>query len=86
MSDPPPTYSDAQASPTPAPIHLQVGDKVLDQPFVNSAQLKRHLNLLDAFYNLRKDVEGGARLSVPWIEPLDADQRWAWFVTLAVER
>lgn len=92
MSDtPPPSYPDAQATTAkPAapeiPASFQVGDKTLPEPFVNTAQLKLHLSLLDAFYNLRWTVEQGTRLNVPWIEPLKADQRWAWFVTLAVER
>lgn len=91
---PPPSYSDTQATASTTnrslpeiPPRYQVGPKVLSEPFVNSRQLKAHLSLLHAFFNLRKTVEQGTRLqNVPWIEPLNAEQKWAWFVTLAVER
>lgn len=55
--------------------------------FVNVAQLKTHLRLLGAFHDLRSMVEAGEDVRIPaQVRDFEADQRWGWFVNLAVER
>ena len=51
-------------------------------PFVDCAQLKGHLALLNSFALLRSQIDGLSASAV--LE--DKDRRWAWFVSLAVER
>ena len=51
-------------------------------PLVDSAQLKGHLALLHSFALLRSQIDG---LSASVVLE-DKDRRWAWFVSLAVER
>ena len=48
-------------------------------PLVDCAQLKGHLALLHSFALLRSRIEELVLLE-------DKDRRWAWFVSLAVER
>ncbi|KAJ6465113.1 hypothetical protein C8R47DRAFT_991660 [Mycena vitilis] len=56
------------------------------KPFVNAAQIKDHLALLNAFAELKLSVEGMTDDSaIPYL-PSDKEARWAWFTGLAVER
>jgi len=63
------------------PESFNIGN-VPTPPFVDSAQLKGHLALLHSFARLRSQMyELSASVVVE-----DKDRRWAWFVSLAVER
>jgi hypothetical protein len=65
----------------PSPSQLPQG------PVISFEHVKRHLVLLHAFHEQRKNVEELDRsLLEPDIAALDRTQRWALFVTRAVER
>ena len=74
---PPPTYK--------APTQFNIGLLRTSKPLVNLSQVKGHLALLHAFTELKKQVEGLEETAVPHM-PVDPERRWAWFVSLAVER
>jgi hypothetical protein len=74
---PPPSYT----APTP---EFGIGFQRISEPLVNISQVKGHLVLLNAFAELKKQVEGLQEL-IPHM-PDDLEKRWAWFVALAVER
>ena len=77
--DAPPAYE--------APKSFTIGSKTLTQPVVRVGELKAHLSLLRAFKNLRTLVEDGQITQWPEVvRVLDPEQRWAWFVGLAVDR
>lgn len=90
---PPPLYTsqptNEDAPPSYAfPETFRIGFKRTSAPLVDSAQLKGHLALLDAFVELRKLVDGfgeDVKSAIPQM-PDDVERRWAWFVGLAVER
>lgn len=74
---PPPSYS--------APTQFVIGKSTTDAPLVGIQEIKRHLDLMRAFAELKNAVdavESDTTLTVP----LDKQQRWAWFVGCAVER
>jgi hypothetical protein len=91
---PPPVYAarpplnpvvDNHPAPAPPqytfPETFNIGTK-RTPPLVDSAQLKGHLALLHSFALLRSQIDelsGNVVLE-------DKDRRWAWFVSLAVER
>jgi len=103
--DAPPSYEprpSASESP-PAyifPATLTIGSHRINDPLVNTAQLKGHLSLLGAFYTLRVRVESiggdssgndnlGADKFPTLFDKVTAEareRRWALFVGLAVER
>ena len=66
------------------PKRFKVGRVFTDGLLVDIEQIKGHLALLNAFSNLKAQVEG----LIPGIKdmPIDREKRWAWFVGLAVER
>jgi hypothetical protein len=70
---PPPDYT--------FPVSFNVG-KRRAVPFVDSAQLRGHLSLLRSFAMLRSQIDEASENLL--LE--DKDRRWAWFVSLAVER
>ncbi|KDQ53342.1 hypothetical protein JAAARDRAFT_161844 [Jaapia argillacea MUCL 33604] len=86
MTDQPPTY--VRAEPPPPvytfPQTFLIGSKATLQPLVQPEQLKFHLRLLQAFWDLRVAVEE-RQWEVPHL-PAEKELRWAWFVHLAVER
>ena len=73
---------------TPAlPPPYVVGTQHAQQPLVSPEQVKGHIRLLRAFYNLRITVEDGKDRRIPgYAVKMDKDARWRWFVHLAVER
>ena len=74
---PPPTYT--------APTQFTIGSKLTPEPLVNISQIKAHLALLHAFAEFKKEVEGLKEGTIPQM-PADLERRWAWFVSLAVQR
>jgi hypothetical protein len=59
----------------------------MESQLVTPQQLKGHLALLRAFHALRQTVQAGNDYRFPAdVRLLDADRRWTWFVSLAVER
>ncbi|TFY50729.1 hypothetical protein EVG20_g11361 [Dentipellis fragilis] len=83
-SNPPP-----QVDPRPVglPTVFRIGSQTLEEPIVQPKHVKCHLNLLRAFHELREKVEAGTDTRIPpSVRPMEKDQRWAWFVGLAVER
>ncbi|KAI0791997.1 hypothetical protein C8Q75DRAFT_805043 [Abortiporus biennis] len=99
---PPPAYREAGnefklplANETPlpptyiAPSSYQIGLNILPKPLVSTEELKAHLALLRAFKLLRETVKERTAFELglpPAAHALEKDQRWAWFVGLAVER
>lgn len=75
---PPPTYS--------PPSAYHIGSHTLANPLVNVDQLKAHLGLLKALYDLRQAVEAGDDRFPELVRTMGPEQRWGWFVSLAVER
>ena len=83
-----------QSTPPPhlEQICLPVGGKVPKEPFVTIPQLKAHLGLLKAFRELKNRVtyleaNQDVRDKVPLLaQELGPQQRWTWFLELALER
>lgn len=66
---------------------FKIGSNKLEEPLVKPEQIIAHLRLLEAFRDLRKKVEGTYDPRFPVLAlSLDPKERWAWFVSLAVER
>jgi hypothetical protein len=66
---------------------FHVGLRELQDSLVQIKHLKLHLCFLGALHDLRRRVESAADASwSPQIRELDGEQRWSWFVNLAVER
>ena len=98
MNDAPPAYSpkgapssSSTADPPPyaPPRTYTVGTHTLAAPLVQPRELRAHLALLRAFAGLRATVARGAFEFAFWpalVDELDAAQRWAWVVGLAVDR
>lgn len=92
---PPPSYPannhGAQSYSSPPaytfPQLFRIGHKQTSGPLVTAAALHSHLGLLRHFWNLRQAVESGqdARIPAFALAP-EPGLRWAWFVTLAVDR
>jgi hypothetical protein len=74
---PPPTYT--------APTRFSIGSHLTPEPLVNISQIKAHLALLHSFAEFKKEVEGLLEGTIPHM-PADLERRWAWFVSLAVQR
>jgi len=73
-------------------IRIPVGRRVPKKPFVSISQLKAHLGLLKAFRELKNrvtDLEANqdVRDKLPSLaRMLEPQQRWIWFLELALER
>ena len=68
-------------------LTFHVGLRELQDSLVQIKHLKIHLCFLGALQDLRRRVESVADASwPPLIRELDAERRWLWFVTLAIER
>ncbi|KAK0439257.1 uncharacterized protein EV420DRAFT_1178806 [Desarmillaria tabescens] len=70
------------------PFKISIGGRLVPEPFLTVPQLKGHLALLRCFAELKNKVENMAeaeQTSYPQV-PADKEQRWNWFVALAVER
>jgi hypothetical protein len=68
-------------------LTFHVGLHELRDPLVQVKHIKLHLCFLDALCDLRRRVE--SLNDTPWcplVTELDGEQRWSWFVNLAVER
>jgi hypothetical protein len=101
-SQPPPPYSESPVPVTLCNIEqplasssrscdttltFHIGLHELRNPLVQVKHLKLHLYFLGALHDLRRRVESPN--DTPWsplISVLDGEQRWSWFVNLAVER
>ncbi|GJE98082.1 hypothetical protein PsYK624_143040 [Phanerochaete sordida] len=81
-----PAHDDAPPPYRP-PTSYSVGEHTLPNPLVSPEELRAHLCLLRAFRDLRTVVEGGQIGEWPaMVRAWTPEQRWAWFVGLAVER
>ena len=73
-------------------VRLPVGGKIPKESFVTVPQLKTHLGLLRAFGELKDQVvDLGANHDVrdklpPIAQELEPQERWTWFLELALER
>ncbi|KAI9513159.1 hypothetical protein F5148DRAFT_1156507 [Russula earlei] len=68
-------------------LTFRIGLHELQDPLVQTKHLRLHLLFLGALHDLRRKVESVD--DGPWpplIGELDGEQRWSWFVNLAVER
>ena len=89
---PTPSYSPEQPSasssrPQTDSLTFPVGLHELHDPLVQVKHLKLHILFLGALHDLRRRVESINEASwPPLISELDGEQRWSWFVNLAVER
>jgi hypothetical protein len=88
----PPAYTTADnttdnpGQPTyTAPTTFSIGSQLIPEPLVNIAQIKAHLALLHAFAEFKREVEGLQEGTIPQM-PADLKRKWAWFVSLAVQR
>ena len=69
------------------PSTFRVGLRDLRDPLVQIKHLKLHLHFLGALHDLKRRVESSSAGSLPPLtSELDGEQRWSWFVNLAVER
>jgi hypothetical protein len=69
------------------PLTFRVGLRDLHDPLVQIKHLRLHLLFLGALHDLRRRVEAPNEVSwPPLVAELDGEQRWSWFVNLAVER
>ncbi|KAJ7042053.1 hypothetical protein C8F04DRAFT_1078148 [Mycena alexandri] len=88
--DPPSIDVPARATEAPPaysfPERFTIGSGRTTEPFVNASQLKDHLALLHAFAELKLSAEAmGTDLGIPHL-PTEKEERWVFFVGLAVER
>ena len=67
-------------------LTFHVGLRDLQDSLVQIKHLKLHLCFLGALHDLRRRVEAANASWPPLIRELDGEQRWSWFVNLAVER
>jgi hypothetical protein len=80
-----PFASSSHTRDTPSPFRVGLHD--LRDPLVQIKHLKLHLLFLSALHDLRQRVESSNEGSLPpMICELGGEQRWSWFVNLAVER
>jgi len=76
----------------PEEVCISVGGKVPPLPFVTTTQLRAHLGLLRAFRELKErvtDLEANqdVRNKLPSLaQELGPQDRWTWFLELALER
>ena len=89
LDGPPPEYSARDELPPDysATSKFTIAGETFRTPLVQVSHLKAHLNFLRAIRDLKFVIEGGqdSRIPVDALK-LEASQRWAWFVGLAVER
>lgn len=79
----------AENVPSPSyspPARYAIGKHRLAQSLVSLEDVKTHLALLAAFYGLQQKVEAGHPGFPGLANEMSAEQRWGWFVALAVER
>lgn len=81
----PPSYTEGKIGVDNSNRTYTIGNSKLTASLVPLEHLKAHLRLLRAFKNLRTQVDNADNLPDA-TGILEASQRWAWFVTLAVER
>lgn len=75
-------------APYTFPETFSIGHKQTTGPLVTPSQLKGHLGLMRQFWDLRQKVESAnqdSRLPA-FTTRMDSELRWAYFVTLAVDR
>ena len=77
LGPPQPTYK--------ALTQFSIGSQLTPEPLLNISQIKAHLALLHSFAEFRKEVEGLLEGTISHM-PTDLERRWAWFVSLAVQR
>jgi hypothetical protein len=84
-----PEKSTSEASPPPEyalQSKFEIGYKAPPKPFVTATELQVHLDLLRAFKELRVKIELYPNDLPEDIQKLSREERWWWFVALAVER
>ncbi|KAH8986680.1 hypothetical protein EDB92DRAFT_2020747 [Lactarius akahatsu] len=93
VHEPSPLYSPSQPLASSSsgsrdkPLTFHVGLHELQDSPVKIKHLKLHLCFLGALHDLRKKVQSKTYATwPPLIRKLDGEQRWSWFVNLAVER
>lgn len=80
-----PLTSSSRPRDTASTFHVGLRD--LHDPLVQIKHVRLHLLFLGALHDLRRRVESSNQGSwPPLIGELDGEQRWSWFVNLAVER
>lgn len=94
----PPSYRAQDTGPQPSqldvpppaytfPETFKIGVRETTGPLVTTLQLQGHLGLLKLFWDLRQKVESNQDDRVPtFAKALEPELRWAWFVTLAMDR
>ena len=84
--------SPSTTTPDDNQVRLPVGGKVPKESFVTVSQLKTHLGLLRAFRELKDrvvDLEANNDVRdklPPMAQELGPQERWTWFLELALER
>ena len=89
LGEPPPEYTVRDELPPDysATSKFTIAGEVFRTPLVQISHLKAHLNFLRAIHDLKDVIEAGQDARIPLeAQKLEASQRWAWFVGLAVER
>ncbi|KAG0707493.1 hypothetical protein DFH29DRAFT_895981 [Suillus ampliporus] len=82
----PPLHESAQyVTEYDMPQTFKVGTKTTE-PLVLPGQLLGHLKLLHLFFAMRQKVEEGDTRFPDLARQMSPEKRWAWFVSLAVER
>jgi len=70
----------------PQPTYM-IGPRKPSKPLVSVEQVQDHLQLLDAFHRLRVTVEQGKDNRIPgFAVRMDKENRWRWFIHLAIDR
>lgn len=88
-ADDPPTEPTPEHPPTYTfPTSFSIGGKETGRLLVDIPEIKGHLALLNALDALKTEVEGWEPSAEGGLArmPADKEKRWAWFVSLAVER
>ncbi|KAH7923640.1 hypothetical protein BV22DRAFT_1048054 [Leucogyrophana mollusca] len=76
-----------EAARSAPPMAFSIGSRRTPGPLVSPEQLKGHLRLLRAFFNMRLTVEECKDSRLPaFVLQMEKHNRWTWFVTVAVDR
>jgi hypothetical protein len=95
-----PTYTETDPGPSPGPASppayegttFTIGNRTVSRPLVSIEQLKSHLRLLGMFKLMKHKVENPdsdpqLAEAIPLLAKiLSPEERWRWFLELAVER
>lgn len=87
-----PSLLGSRLPPSYADTTLTIGTRTVRRPLVSIGQLKSHLRLLGMFTLMKRKVENPdsdpqlAGVIPPLAKALSPNERWVWFLELAVER